>query len=433
MEKIIAEHRDEIMRIIISSKNLRVASAQIQKQFEIGYIKTQQIINYMKITDLSALPVSLKEYLRQQVLQGAIERYGNEFVQTPMFTQRAETELQTLCANENTIAYLLLVADYVNFARKMGTMVGPGRSSAAGSLVLYCLKITDIDPLKYGLLFERFYSDTSVLPVIDIDVEDCEYEKVKDYVKQTYGHSHPGTTNILGLLVLTMIKRCLHNIKQTRGIDLDLKAIPQDDERTIRLFQEGRTAGVFQFESEDMRKYLRELVPETFNELLALNALHRPPTIGRIPQFIACKHRKNEISVVEECLEETYGLIVYQEQTMLLAQRIANFSPEESDMLRWAFTRMKQPVLDVLKTNFLSGGRQNGYDEQSLEHIWQSMYDSRFSFLKAHSVCYTWLAYQAAYLKANYPLEFLDAFATVCERDADCLNLLKEELHSIIR
>lgn len=387
----------------------------------------------MNSTHVLNFPSSSEEEFRQQVLQGAIERYGNEFIQTSSFTQRAETELQTLCSNELTISYLLMVADYVNAARKMGIMVSPGRSSAAGSLVLYCLKITDIDPLQYGLLFERFYSDSSVVPLIDIDVESCECDKVKNFVAQKYGETRPGTTNILGLTVLTMIKRCLHNIKQKHGLDLDLKAIPQNDERTFRLFQEGRTIGVFQFESEDMRKYLRELVPETFNELIAVNALYRPPTMDQIPQFIANKHRKNEIPVMEECLKETYGQIVYQEQTMLLVQRITNFTPIESNMLRWALVRMNQPIVDVMKTKFLSGGNKNGYDEQTLERVWQSIYDSRFSFLKAHSVCYTWLAYQVAYLKAHYPLEFLDAYATIWERDADGIKLLEEELRSITR
>lgn len=388
-------------------------------------------------THLFNSPSSSKEELRQQVLQGAIERYGNEFIQTPAFTHRAETELQTLCSNERTISYLLMVADYVNAARKMGIDVGPGRSSAAGSLVLYCLKITDIDPLRYGLLFERFYSDNSVVPLIDIDVESCERDKVTDYVAQKFGETRPGKTNILGLTVLTMIKRCMSNIKQVHGIDIDLKAIPQNDERTFRLFQEGRTVGVFQFESEGMQKYLRELTPENLNDLLALNALYRPPTMEQIPQFIACKHRKDEINerppIVGECLKETYGMIVYQEQTMLLAQRIAHFTPAESNMLRWALVRMNQPIVEVMKTKFISGGNQNGYNEQTLDRIWQSMYDSRFSFLKAHSVCYTWLAYQVAYLKAHYPVEFLDAYATIWDRDADGIKLLEEKLRSITR
>lgn len=384
-------------------------------------------------THLFNSPSSSKEELRQQVLQGAIERYGNEFILTPAFTQRAETELQKLCSNERTISYLLMVADYVNAARKMGIAIGSGRSSAAGSLVLYCLKITDIDPLRYGLLFERFYSDNSVVPLIDIDVEYCECDKVKYFVAQKYGETRPGTTNILGLTVLTMIKRCLHDIKQKHGIDLNLKTIPQYDDRTFRLFQEGCTIGVFQFESEKMQKFLRELIPETFNELIALNALYRPPTMEQIPQFIASKHRKEELPVAEECLKETYGIIVYQEQTMLLAQHIALFTPAESNMLRWALVRMNQPIVEIMKTKFISGGKQNGYNEQTLERIWQTMHDARFSFLKSHAVCYTWLAYQVAYLKAHYPLEFLDAYATIWERDADGIKLLEEELRSITR
>ena len=359
---------------------------------------------------------SPKEELRQQVLQGAIERYGNEFVQTPVFIQRLETELQALCAKENTVNYLLMILDTVNAAREMGICVGPGRSSAAGSLVLYCLKITDVDPLKYGLLFERFYSDSHFLPTIDIDFECNEHEKVVDYVTRTYGEIHPGRSQILGLCVLTMIKLSLRNIKHSRGIDLSIHSIPLNDEQTFRLFREGRTAGVFQFESEGIRKYLRELVPETFDDLVALNALYRVPTIEQIPQFIANKHRKDEIGknlpVMKECLKETYGRIVYQEQTMLLVQQIASFTPAESDKLRRALGRMDQPIVDEMKTRFLSSGTQNGHDEKDLERVWQTICDSRSTFLKAHSVCYTWLAYQVAYLKAHYLEEFLDARTT---------------------
>ncbi len=359
---------------------------------------------------------STKEELRQLVLQGAIERYGNEFVQTPAFIQRFEIELQTLCANEAAVNYLLMIMDTVNAAREMGVCVGPGRGSAAGSLVLYCLKITDIDPLKYGLLFERFYSDSRFLPTIDIDFECNEHEKVVDYVTRTYGETFPGGTHIMGLCVLTMIKHCLRNIKHSRGIDLNIHSIPLNDEQTFRLFREGRTAGVFQFESEGMREYLRELVPETFDDLVALNALYRYPTIEQIPQFIANKHRKDEIGknlpVMEECLKETYGRIVYQEQTMLLAQQIASFTPAVSDKLRRALGRMDQPIVDEMKTLFLSGGIRNGRDEKDLERIWQTICDSRSTFLKAHSVCYTWLAYQVAYLKAHYSEEFLDARTT---------------------
>ena len=298
----------------------------------------------------------------------------------------------------------------------MGICVGPGRSSAAGSLVLYCLKITDVDPLKYGLLFERFYSDSRSLPTIDIDFECNEHEKVVDYVTRTYGEIHPGRSQILGLCVLTMIKLSLRNIKHSRGIDLSIHSIPLNDEQTFRLFREGRTAGVFQFESEGIRKYLRELVPETFDDLIALNALYRVPTIEQIPQFIANKHRKDEIGknlpVMKECLKETYGRIVYQEQTMLLVQQIASFTPAESDKLRRALGRMDQPIVDEMKTRFLSSGTQNGHDEKDLERVWQTICDSRSTFLKAHSVCYTWLAYQVAYLKAHYLEEFLDARTT---------------------
>ena len=442
---------------------------------------TQEIVDKIELYDIDhapilpklELPLAPKDYLRQQVLNGGIERYGKEFVHSPTFELRAETELNILCANEDVATYLLIVADIVSAARKMGIMVGPGRSSAAGSLVNYCLKITDIDPLKYGLLFESFYTDTDTLPDIDIDVEDCERDRLFEYMVNKYGKDHvahiimhrfekstcssylhgcgialcgeelhnllPLTSwkdykahkriiatgydgnliesigvvklDFLGLKVLTDIKHCLQIIKQNYGIDLDINAIPLDDELTLRLFQDGRTVDVFQFQSEGMRKHLQELVPTTFEDLVALNALYRPGAmIITLPQFIARKRGiepvKYVLPFVEEILKETRGIFVYNEQVMLLCQRIVSFTPAESKILIRALYR-KSPILGELKRKFINRGLQNGYEEEALNSVWNDISENaHFVFSKSHAVCYTWLAYQAAYLKAHYP----DAF-----------------------
>ena len=470
--------------------------------------KTQEVVGKIELYDIDhapilpklELPLAPKEYLRQQVIKGGIERYGEEFVHSPTFELRAETELNILCANEDVATYLLIVADIVSAARKMGIMVGPGRSSAAGSLVNYCLKITDIDPLKYGLLFESFYTDTDTLPDIDIDVEDCERDRLFEYMVNKYGKEHvahiiwhrfEGSTcrsfindcgiaicgeelhnilpltswkdykahkriiatgydgnliesvgvvklDILGLIVLTEIKHCLQYIKQYYGIDLDINAIPLDDELTLRLFQDGRTVDVFQFQSEGMRKHLQELVPTTFEDLVALNALYRPGAmIITLPQFIARKRGIEPVQyalpIVEDILKETCGIFVYNEQVMLLCQRIASFTPAESKNLIRALYR-KSPILGELKRKFINQGLQNGYEAEALNSVWNNIIENaHFVFSKSHAVCYTWLAYQAAYLKAHYPIEFLDAFATIRDKDSDCYKLLEEELRSITR
>ena len=445
---------------------------------------TQEIVNKIEIYDIDHayilpkldLPIPPKEYLRQQVIKGGIERYREEFIRSQAFKIRVETELSVLCSNEDTVTYLLIVADVISAARNMGIMVGPGRSSAACSLVNYCLKITDIDPLKYGLLFERFYTDTDTLPDIDIDVEDCERDRLIEYLVHKYGKEHvahiiwhrfqdstcrsfindygiaicgeelhnilPLTSkedskmhkrivatgyngnliesvgvvklDILGLKVLTKIKHCLQIIKQNYGIDLDINAIPLDDELTLRLFQDGRTVDVFQFQSEGMRKHLQELVPTTFEDLVTLNALYRPEAmLLTLPQFIARKRGIEPVRyvfpIVEEILKETRGIFVYDEQVMLLCQRIACFTPAESKNLIRALYR-KSPTLGELKRKFINQGLQNGYEEEALNSVWNDISENaHFVFSKSHAVCYTWLAYQAAYLKAHYPDAFQKA------------------------
>ncbi len=510
--------------------------AEIFSDLPEALANTQEIVDKIELYDIDHAPIfpkleissSHQEYLRQQVLQGGKERYGEEFVHSHAFTQRAETELNALCAKEDTIYYLLIVADLVNAARNMNIMVGPGRSSAAGSLVLYCLKITDIDPLKYGLLFERFYTDNEALPDIDIDVEDGKRENLIDYLSQKYGESHVAQicnwrctkgdswrlihigralqipkerinvqmkddhqileTNerkaikylqqltgigidvsytcgvaicgeelpnllplcnvkdiihsndtriiatgygfkdiedlgvvkldILGLYALTTINECLRKIKQVHGIELNLNAIPMDDKATLQIFQEGRTAGVFQFESRGIQNVLRQLHPDSFEELVAVNTMYRPGPETYIQPFINRKRGIEPISyelpVMEKYLKETKGFFLYQEQLMQMCQEVAGFTPKESDQFRKDSGRLgKSPLTDIWKRKFINGGIANGYDQKALKNIWMKWEKSRlYAYNKSHVLCYTWLAYQMAYLKAHFP----DAFHKAVEK-----------------
>lgn len=496
------------------------------------YKKMNELILEKHGLTLETLPKNEQDfrnllYLMDVVILGAIERYGEDILDSAEFSERYGSEVQVLVKNMKSATYLLIIADMVNAARKMGIMVGPGRGSAAGSLVLYCLKITDIDPLKYGLLFERFYDEKSILPDIDIDVEDYDREKLIDYLSRKYGKSHVaricnwrctkgdawklsrigralrvpeerinvlkmndhqavtvnerkmlkyvqqlsdigidvgytygvalcgeeltnllplcnvkdinsentriiGTglgyrdirnvgdlgvvkLNILGLYALTTINECLKKIKQVHGIDLDLNAIPLDDKETLRIFQEGQIAGVFQFESRGVQNVLRALHPDNFEELVAVNAMYRPGPDKYILPFIDRKHGTEPISyelpVMEKYLKETYGLTLYQEQIMLMSQEIAGFSPNESNHFRRAIGRKQVVILQIFRDKFIKGGIANGYEEQMLEKIWSDWESNAlYAFNKSHSVCYTWLAYQMAYLKAHYLEEFVLAY-----------------------
>ena len=451
--------------------------------------------------------------------------------------------------------YFLIVQDFINSARdELGVMVGPGRGSAAGSVVAYCLGITKIDPLKYDLLFERFLNpDRISLPDIDTDFDDDGRGKVLKWVEDKYGHencahiitystmatknsikdvarvekvplaisnalckaipdrlpdgpdgktpkmnlvnairyvpelrnaeasSDPALRNtikyarmlegtvrgtgihacgfiicrdpisdhvpvstaddpdfkdqktnctqydghviestglikmdFLGLKTLSELKEACANIKRTRGIDIDLDHIPIDDPKTYELYQQGRTIGTFQFESAGMQKYLRELKPTVFEDLIAMNALYRPGPMEKIPNFIARKHGKEEIKydipVMEEFLKDTYGITVYQEQVMLLSRKLADFTRGESDALRKAMGKKKKDIVDAMKPKFIEGGKKNGHDPKVLDKIWAEWEKfASYAFNKSHAACYSWVAYQTAYLKANYPAEFMAA------------------------
>jgi len=453
--------------------------------------------------------------------------------------------------------YFLIVQDFINSARdELGVMVGPGRGSAAGSVVAYCLGITKIDPLKYDLLFERFLNpDRISLPDIDTDFDDDGRGRVLKWVEDKYGHencahiityasmatknsikdvarveklplavsnalckaipdrlpdvdgktpkmnltnaikavpelreaeasSDPVLANtikyakmlegtvrgtgihacgfiicrdpisdwvpvstaddpdfkdtktnctqydghviestglikmdFLGLKTLSELKEACANIKLTRGIDVDLDTIPIDDPKTYELYLQGRTVGTFQFESAGMQKYLRELKPTVFEDLIAMNALYRPGPMGYIPQFIRRKHGEEpityDIPVMEKYLKDTYGITVYQEQVMLLSRLLADFTRGESDALRKAMGKKKKDIVDKMKPKFIEGGKKNGHDEKVLDKIWGDWEAfASYAFNKSHAACYSWVAYQTAYLKANYPAEFMAAIMT---------------------
>ncbi len=491
------------------------------------------------------------DYLAKLAYEGAARRYG-----TPLpkeVDDRVRFELHIM-KTMGFPGYFLIVQDFINSARdELGVMVGPGRGSAAGSVVAYCLGITKIDPLKYDLLFERFLNpDRISLPDIDTDFDDDGRGKVLKWVEDKYGHENcahiityatmatknsikdvarvekvplgvvntlckaipdrlpdvdgktpkmnlpnaikavrelqeaeaspdralantikyakmlegtvrgtgihacgfiicrdpisdwvPVSTaddpdfkdvktnctqydghviestglikmDFLGLKTLSEMKEACAVIKQTRGIDVDLDTIPIDDPKTFELYQQGRTIGTFQFESAGMQKYLRELKPTVFEDLIAMNALYRPGPMGYIPQFIRRKHGEEpityDIPVMEKYLKDTYGITVYQEQVMLLSRLLADFTRGESDALRKAMGKKKKDIVDAMKPKFIEGGKKNGHDPKILDKIWSDWEAfASYAFNKSHAACYSWVAYQTAYLKANYPAEFMAA------------------------
>ena len=498
------------------------------------------------------------DYLAKLAWEGAKKRYGEEL--TDEQYERIVFELHIM-KTMGFPGYFLIVQDYIRAAREeLGVSVGPGRGSAAGSVVAYCLKITDVDPLKYDLLFERFLNpDRISLPDIDVDFDDEGRGAVLDWVTQKYGKekvahiitygtmatkssikdvgrvqkvplpdvnkivsyipdkfpesladpvtkkvpkvnvancikyvdeiktaSYGSDENIssmleyasqlegtvrqvgihacgviigaddltnyaplsvvkdkatgddivvteydghyvesvglikmdfLGLSTLSIIKETLHNIKLAHGIDLDIDRIPLDDKKTFQLYCEGKTVGTFQFESAGMQKYLRQLKPSTFEDLIAMNALYRPGPMDYIPQFIRRKHGEEkieyDIDIMEKYLKDTYGITVYQEQVMLLSRLLAGFTRGESDSLRKAMGKKIMAILEELKGKFIEGGKKNGHDEKVLEKIWGDWEKfASYAFNKSHATCYSWVAYQTAYLKAHYPSEFMAALLT---------------------
>ena len=482
------------------------------------------------------------DYLAKLTHEGALKRYGNPL--SPEVEERLKFELHIM-KTMGFPGYFLIVQDFINAARRdLGVSVGPGRGSAAGSAAAYCLGITDIDPIKYDLLFERFLNpDRISLPDIDVDFDDDGRYTVLNYVTEKYGAEKvahiitygtmatkmaikdvakiqelplpeanrlaklvpdrlpsgkvnfdnclkfvpefaqelqspnpivrevmtyarqlegtvrntgvhacgviicrdditdwvPVSTatdtdgskvlvtqyegkvieetglikmDFLGLKTLSIIKEAIENVKLSRGIDLDPATFPLDDAATYKLYCEGRTVGTFQFESAGMQKYLRELQPSKFEDLIAMNALYRPGPMDYIPQFIARKQGKEKIEydipVMEKYLHDTYGITVYQEQVMLLSRLLANFTRGESDVLRKAMGKKQIAKMQELKVKFLDGGKSNGHAEKTLEKIWADWEKfASYAFNKSHATCYSWVAYQTAYLKANYPAEYM--------------------------
>ena len=390
---------------------------------------------------------SLSQYFIARVNAGAELRYGLERVSCDnALHDRIEHEVKQIY-DLRFESYFLFIADLLHETfENMNIYHGPGRSSVAGSVVAYCLGITEIDPLKYGLLFERFINPIGVSKLqIDIDVEYDERLRIIDYLKQKYGDHQVAqmidmdhlaqksaiikvgkglTFDIIGLCILTVMKECLKNIKHKYGSEITKSAMkpPKDDPQTFRLFQEAHTFGVFNFESDEMRRYLKILQPSTFEELIALNTMYRPRIIDCIDGYTKRKHGLEAITyyhpIMEKYLKETYGVIIYQEQLMLLSQEIANFTPEESDLLARAICHQRPTQSKpAWKEKFIRGGIKNGYTEEFLEEIWRDwMRCGNYLFNKSHAVCYTWLAYKTAYLKAHYPEEFMQAYFTITDK-----------------
>ena len=510
------------------------------------------------------------DYLAKLAYDGAKRLYGEPL--SDEVHERVKFELHIM-KTMGFPGYFLIVQDFINSAQdELGVMVGPGRGSAAGSVVAYCLGITKIDPIKYDLLFERFLNpDRISLPDIDTDFDDDGRGKVLEWVEDKYGHdkvahiitygtmatknsikdvarveklpldisnrlckaipdklpdgmkmnltnaikcvpelrdaeasanpqlantikyakmlegtvrgtgihacgtiicrdaisdwvpvstaedkSDPGhkllatqydghvieetgliKMDFLGLSTLSIMKETVENIRLTHdGYTLNLDTIPIDDELTYKLYQEGRTIGTFQFESAGMQKYLRELKPTVFEDLIAMNALYRPGPMDYIPSFIARKNGKEEITYdipcMEKYLKDTYGITVYQEQVMLLSRQLANFTRGESDALRKAMGKKKKAIVDAMKPKFIEGGKKNGHDPKVLEKIWGDWEKfASYAFNKSHATCYSWVAYQTAYLKAHYPAEFMAGNMSRCLNDITKITKLMSECQAM--
>ena len=508
------------------------------------------------------------KFLRHLVYEGAKKRYGEELSEEVV--ERLDFELSVI-EKTGYPGYFLIVEDFIREARNMDVSVGPGRGSAAGSVAAYCLKITNIDPLKYNLLFERFLNPDRVsMPDIDIDFDDEGRGRVMDYVIEKYGSNQvaqiitygtmaakssirdtarvldlplfdadriaklipnmsklgkifaadekklkgmfraedlekvnellnisdgddlPAETvnlartlegsvrntgihacgviitpdditkfvpvsvakdsglyvtqfdnsvvedagllkmDFLGLKTLTLIKDTVKIVKQKHDILLDPDSFPLDDVKTYELFQRGETVGVFQYESPGMQKHLKDLKPTVFEDLIAMNALYRPGPMEYIPSFVKRKHGDEEIEydlpAMEEYLKETYGITVYQEQVMLLSQKLADFTKGEADVLRKAMGKKQIAVLDKMKPKFIEQASAKGHDAKKLEKIWKDWEAfASYAFNKSHSTCYAWIAYQTAYLKAHYPAEYMAAVLSNNMNDIKSVTFFMEE------
>ena len=517
-----------------------------KKYSEIALIEEFEEKNYIRLGGYDkVIRIKLEaDYLTHLTMERVGERYGDQLDE--VLKERIEFELNTM-KMMGYPGYFLIVQDVIAAARKMGVSVGPGRGSAAGSVVAYCLGITNIDPIQYDLLFERFLNpDRISMPDIDIDFDDDGRGKILKWVTEKYGQhrvahiitygtmaakmaikdvarveklplsesnrlaklvpdkipnqeltlknaiayvpelkeaansSNPALRNtlkyaqklegnvrntsvhasgiiigqqaisdivpvstsddkdtgekllvtqydgsviedtglikmdFLGLRNLSIIKEAIENIEQTTGNLIDIDHIDPDDKKTYKLFCQGKTTSIFQFESPGMQKYLKELQPSKFEDLIAMNALYRPGPRDYIPSFIARRHGREKIAydipVMERYLKDTYGITVYQEQVMLLSRLLANFTRGESDTLRKAMGKKMIDQMNQLKEKFITGGENNGHPKLILEKIWKDWEKfAMYAFNKSHATCYSRVAYQTAYLKANYPSEYMAA------------------------
>src|SRR6056297_204037 len=494
------------------------------------------------------------DYLRHITYEGAKERYGEI---TDEIRERLDFELHVI-KGMGFPGYFLIVQDFINAARELGVSVGPGRGSAAGSAVAYCINITDVDPIQYNLLFERFLNPDRVsMPDIDIDFDEDGRDQVLNWVVEKYGiekvahiitfgtmkarlairdiarveklplakadqlakmvPESPGMTlkkayeespqlkkerdsgedlvkrtlkyaetlegslrqtglhacgviigkddliehipictskdtnlrvtqfdgdhvesvgmlkmDFLGLKTLSIIKDAVDNVKDSRGDEVDIDNLPLDDAPTYELYSRGETTALFQFESPGMKKNLRQLKPNRFEDLIAMNALYRPGPMENIPSYIRRKHGKEEIHYqlpeMEEYLEETYGITVYQEQVMLLSQKLAGFTKGQADSLRKAMGKKKKKLMEQLKEKFTAGCKQNGFDIKIVNKIWNDWESfAQYAFNKSHSTCYAYVSYQTAYLKAHYPAEYMSAVLSRNTTNIEKVTLFMDE------
>ena len=536
-----AEYREHLTEKDLFDEFTQDENGNVVMDEDAGKAKIERLGGYDKLYRIKLEA----DYLAKLAYDGAKVRYGKEL--TDEVKERIKFELHIM-KTMGFPGYFLIVQDFISAARnQLDVSVGPGRGSAAGSAVAYCLGITQIDPIKYDLLFERFLNpDRISLPDIDVDFDDDGRGRVLNWVTEKYGQEKvahiitygtmatklaikdvarvqklplsesdrlcklipdkipdkkmnlpnaiayvpelqaaevspdpilrdtikyakmlegnvrntgvhacgtiicrdditdwvPVSTaddketgekmlvtqyegsviedtglikmDFLGLKTLSIIKEAIENIRDSKGIVLDIDKIPIDDPITYQLYSEGRTIGTFQFESGGMQKYLRELQPTTFEDIIAMNALYRPGPMDYIPSFIARKNGREEIKYdipcMEKYLKDTYGITVYQEQVMLLSRQLANFTRGESDALRKAMGKKKKAIVDAMKPKFIEGGKKNGHDPKVLEKIWADWEKfASYAFNKSHATCYSWVAYQTAYLKANYASEYMAA------------------------
>jgi len=434
------------------------------------------------------------DYLRQLTLNGAKKRFG-EKIDTEI-QERIDLELQAI-KTTGFSEYFLIVQDLINAMREINIFVGTGRGTTASSIVTYCLHITDVNPIKYKLQFERFINtDRNLSLSIQFDFENEGRETAIRYLTEKFGKErairvitnkeidtelaysekgnrivelestpweniaypveiiigaenptdlsvftiinketkeeilasksyNPKSVEIYftGLAQLSVIKKTLSNIQKSKHIAIDIDNIPLDDTKVYELFSQGKTNGVFQFESQGIQNYLQELQPSRLEELIAMYALYRPGAMEYIPEFIDRKHGRKEItydfSEMEKYLKETYGVIIYQEQIMQMSRELAGFTGNQADTLRRLLGTKRQPDLGLMKEQFFSGAKKNGFGSvEKLEKVWNDWYKfSAYAFNKSHSVSYTLIAYQTAWLKANYPLEYMSALISESHKD----------------